>query len=113
MSDSLELFICCAVVRQYQIATHGAPIPQRTAAQRFGSKPSVRSVSTSADGVRMSRERDQYDGWTLDWMIEVPHTNPPCKHGRHDCDACGTHDERDFRHTTIGGRGVVARIRRA
>lgn len=57
-----------------------------------------------------SGERERSDGWALDWMVEVRHTNPQCKHGRHDCNACGTHDERDYRHTTIGGRGAVARM---
>lgn len=48
----------------------------------------------------------------LDWMVEVVPTNPACKHGRHDCDRCGTHDERDHVHTTVGGRGSVGWLMR-
>jgi hypothetical protein len=35
-----------------------------------------------------------------------------CKHGNADCDSCGTSERRDVRHRTVGGRGVVGRLRR-
>ncbi len=35
-----------------------------------------------------------------------------CKHGAGDCEECGTTDRRDVGHTTIGGQGAVARLRR-
>jgi len=49
--------------------------------------------------------------------IEVPLlVHPPlaavCKHGSGDCDVCGTWDLTDRPHSTVGGRGIVARLRR-
>ena len=35
-----------------------------------------------------------------------------CKHGRADCLTCGATERRDVVHSTVGGRGVVGRIRR-
>lgn len=38
--------------------------------------------------------------------------NTLCKHGVGECETCGTTNTRDAIHTTVGGRGVVARIKR-
>jgi hypothetical protein len=38
--------------------------------------------------------------------------NTTCKHGVGECETCGTTATRDAIHTTVGGRGVVARIKR-
>lgn len=35
-----------------------------------------------------------------------------CKHGRGPCDRCGTSPTNDRRHSTVRGKGVVARIGR-
>lgn len=37
---------------------------------------------------------------------------PACKHGLGDCSKCGTTSTRDRIHTTKGGKGSVARIKR-
>jgi len=34
-----------------------------------------------------------------------------CRHGRSECNRCGTSTRRDALHTTAGGRGLVARLR--
>lgn len=36
-----------------------------------------------------------------------------CKHGTNDCERCGHHPRRDAAHTTIDGRGAIARLRGA
>lgn len=47
---------------------------------------------------------------SVGWMEEVP-AGPRCKHGEvHGCDRCGT-TVRDAGHTTVNGRGLVARLR--
>ena len=43
--------------------------------------------------------------------VELP-PKTSCKHGPGDCEECGTTDRRDVAHTTIAGRGAVARLRR-
>jgi hypothetical protein len=35
-----------------------------------------------------------------------------CKHGKGECEICGTSDQRDVRHSTLRGKGKVARIPR-
>ncbi len=47
------------------------------------------------------------DGWTY---TVVPF-NTKCKHGVGDCEACGSYERTDRRHTTIGGKELVARLR--
>lgn len=47
----------------------------------------------------------------VDSWDPVP-TKTSCKHGPGDCEECGTTDRRDVAHTTIDGRGAVARLRR-
>jgi len=49
----------------------------------------------------------QYGGEAL----EVPPTNPKCKHGKNDCLRCGTKSGKDHTHTTKAGKGVVGRLR--
>jgi hypothetical protein len=41
---------------------------------------------------------------------EVP-PRTACKHGKGECEVCGTSDLRDIKHTTKGGKGLVARLR--
>ena len=45
--------------------------------------------------------------------VPAPPPVTSCKHGLGDCERCGTSDARDVRHSTRGGRGAVARIRRS
>lgn len=45
-------------------------------------------------------------------VLEVP-PSTACKHGRLSCKVCGTSDRRDVVHTTWGGAGKVARLRRS
>lgn len=45
-------------------------------------------------------------------VLVVP-PSTACKHGRYECDACGTSDRRDAVHTTQGGAGKIARLRRS
>jgi hypothetical protein len=45
------------------------------------------------------------------WPFAFAEVTAHCKHGPGECDRCGT-SELDTRHTTIGGRGFVARIRK-
>lgn len=49
------------------------------------------------------------DGW--EGIVVVPFTTR-CKHGETDCEACGTSNLRDVKHSTRGGRGRVAQLRR-
>jgi len=66
-------------------------------------------VPTKADWIRADTARAAapvLDSFTL----EPPATR--CKHGRGDCEECGTSDRRDALHRTKGGRGAVARLRR-
>ena len=44
-------------------------------------------------------------------VVEIQHTTK-CKHGLGDCEECGTTDRRDVLHTTRGGEGRVAKLRR-
>ena len=48
-----------------------------------------------------------------DCFNDQPHfvvVNTVCKHGVGECETCGTTATRDAIHTTVGGRGVVARL---
>jgi len=48
------------------------------------------------------------------WPVEIPANVPPktaCKHGRDECETCGTTNRRDVLHKTIGGKGVVGRLK--
>lgn len=45
------------------------------------------------------------------WPPEPQQPVTSCKHGPGDCEACGTTDRRDVKHTTRGGKGVVAALR--
>jgi len=49
-------------------------------------------------------------GWNDWYFIIVPDTC--CKHGHDECERCGTTNRRDAKHTTVGGKGLVARIER-
>jgi hypothetical protein len=51
-----------------------------------------------------------FDG-THDWSYCVPPPKTACKHGLGDCEICGTSSRRDYRHKTVGGKGVIARIK--
>lgn len=44
---------------------------------------------------------------------ESPRPTPTlCKHGLGSCETCGTTTRREARHTTSGGKGAVARLKR-
>ena len=45
------------------------------------------------------------------WGIANP-APTVCKHGEGSCEECGTTNRRDMPHTTVGGRGVVGRLRK-
>jgi hypothetical protein len=48
----------------------------------------------------------------IDWEFdEVEEARTKCKHGWFDCGTCGTSQARDALHTTIGGKGEIARLR--
>jgi len=55
-------------------------------------------------------EVDCFGGWYVDPTYTMAKPTTACKHGRDECGVCGTTNLRDVRHTTIDGRGVVARI---
>jgi hypothetical protein len=44
------------------------------------------------------------------WLDPIPPVTA-CRHGKGDCARCGTTDRRDVKHSTIGGRGAVGRLR--
>jgi hypothetical protein len=50
-------------------------------------------------------------GWN-DWYMSVIPPRARCKHGDGSCETCGTTDRRDYKHKTLGGKGIVARIPR-
>lgn len=50
-------------------------------------------------------------GWN-DWHMVPLEPRTCCKHGAGACETCGTTDERDYKHKTWGGRGLVAHIPR-
>ena len=52
-----------------------------------------------------------YEGFCVGPMFTVEPTVTSCKHGKGSCE-CGTHDRRDALHSTKGGQGAVARLRR-
>ena len=54
----------------------------------------------------------RYTPIDLGWGLTEEPTTTRCKHGKGSCEECGTNDETDAIHTTVGGRGVVGRIRR-
>ena len=47
------------------------------------------------------------DGWTY---TDAP-LNTKCKHGVGDCEICGSYERTDRKHSTVGGKGLVARLR--
>ena len=47
------------------------------------------------------------DGWTY---TEVK-PKFKCKHGKEDCDRCGQYRRTDYKHTTVGGKGLIAQQR--
>lgn len=51
------------------------------------------------------------DGTIDYWHFEVIVPTTCCKHGQDECERCGTTNRRDAKHRTIGGRGLVARIK--
>ena len=48
------------------------------------------------------------------WGCVVVHnkSTTTCKHGVGNCDVCGTNERTDKKHTTVGGTGLVARLRK-
>jgi hypothetical protein len=66
-------------------------------------------TSERSDGGKAQAKAD-IDAYWCEWW-EPPPPVTCCKHGPGDCDACGTSDRRDARHSTIGGRGMVASLR--
>jgi len=57
---------------------------------------------------RLKRPRIEAEAWY--WSDPEP-SRTACKHGRADCDRCGTIGATDALHRTRGGRGAVARLR--
>jgi hypothetical protein len=54
---------------------------------------------------------EELAGPVLDnWHFEVIEPTTCCKHGHYECERCGTTNQRDFKHHTVDGRGVIARI---
>lgn len=47
----------------------------------------------------------------IDWCLPEP-DNTRCKHGTADCEACGSSNRRDAKHTTKNGRGAVGSLRK-
>ena len=45
------------------------------------------------------------------WHYEVVEPTTACKHGTEDCEACGTTSRRDAKHSTVGGKGLIGRIK--
>ncbi len=58
------------------------------------------------NGDRTPEDRFEYQNF----FVVVP-DGPKCKHDLLDCARCGVHFDRDARHMTRDGRGVVARLR--
>lgn len=48
------------------------------------------------------------DGWNY---IQLP-PKVRCKHGTTDCERCGVYERTDEKHTTVGGKGLIARLRK-
>ncbi len=57
------------------------------------------------------REAEQLEGGTSYFTIVHRPVITACKHGDGPCDVCGTSERGDRPHTTVGGRGRVARLR--
>ena len=45
------------------------------------------------------------------WSYCIVLPNTACKHGAKDCEICGTSSRRDVKHRTVGGKGLIARIK--
>lgn len=47
------------------------------------------------------------------WWGVVVHdkSKTACKHGTGPCETCGTFERTDSRHTTVGGKGLVQRLK--
>lgn len=45
------------------------------------------------------------------WNYSPTPFNTKCKHGVGDCEVCGTYERTDKKHTTINGKGLIARLR--
>lgn len=48
---------------------------------------------------------------THSWSYCILPDTTACKHGTHDCEICGTSSRRDVKHQTVGGKGLIARIK--
>jgi hypothetical protein len=64
-----------------------------------------------ADGAKVARVSFVGVDLGFDWNPALPPSTTRCKHGNDDCDRCGTASRRDAKHTTINGRGKVARLK--
>ena len=69
----------------------------------------------SRDVKKDSKGRESYEvngvKMTNNWgSVELPATTK-CKHDKYQCETCGTSDRNDKIHTTVGGKGLVARLR--
>ena len=68
----------------------------------------------SARAVRVTATYFDWDCLMYGGVPMVPPTTgevTTCKHGPGACDLCGTSPNNDRRHTTIHGKGAVARLR--
>lgn len=56
---------------------------------------------------------DLYDQGAVvgEYMMAPPPSKTACKHGVGECELCGTTDKRDVKHTTVSGRGKIARMK--
>lgn len=45
------------------------------------------------------------------WHLEEVKSSTACKHGEQDCEVCGTSSRRDYKHKTVGGNGLIGRIK--
>lgn len=53
----------------------------------------------------------EYGGNTY-WSVVVhDQSKTACKHGTGPCDRCGTSERTDTKHSTIGGKGLVRRLK--
>jgi len=48
---------------------------------------------------------------THSWSYCIEPDTTACKHGTKDCEVCGTSSRRDRLHKTVGGKGLIARIK--
>lgn len=62
---------------------------------------------------KATKPGEQLARW-VNWGCTIVHddSNTACKHGTSHCEVCGTTDYADVKHTTVGGKGLIARLRK-